>query len=887
MKITRLHLVNFRHIFSGMGKKEITLDLTKFSKKINIFIGRMGSGKTAILGHLQPFSSYGSLDERNQIDPILDGEDGLKEIDYVCNGTVYQIVHRYTWNKSTNSHNTKSYIKRNGEELNSNGNNRSFKEIVHREFGIDQNFLRLLRLGPNVSNLINMKSTDRKTFIASLLQETEIYAMLYQKFNEEYRSINGALNATSSRLLNISATSKDSIISEIDELSDDIRGLQIIIDDKKAKIAEIGGENKAILQNRTPSEIAVEIEQLKHQNQVLEQEIKMIQASIDNLPQIDATELSNRCGKLNEEVIRLNTLSIELKQRYDDLIANKNKLIDAIAMSASSDQIDALERSAELIEEEYQQSMHSLSSYSVPYSYKYLIDLVEIVNSIQFAINDIVAYPVEIIRKLYFSDSTALAWAARTKEISQARRNKLKKQLENAVYSAQYSAPIPLFFPPGCKTKTCPFAISHPAMIRLNNPDLRSEKFVKLQNEIESLDAKIAECDDMVSIQPRLENLKSRWGSIVNTLSSIQAISCDSLIKILTDFTTRSQWCDVDKIMDVAELAKRNERFDELKERRLQVQKQLMDLKNDDVRTMRATLENTEKDISDTLSRMEEIRDDLTEATTEKDATELSLATLNDLTKLQQGIENNTALFSQNVDKIDELQGTLLRISENASIQDQYMGVLRSLTSEYEAKSSKLGKLRSALQEIESTTELYQSYLEERNIIKLILDATSSKDGIPVVMIKMFLDECKDIVNDLISDIFDDDLEILDFTLREDSPDFKIPFSINGVRVEDISQASQGQTSVISIALSFALCRKSMFEYNIMLLDEIDNSIHRADREKFIAILAKQMQSVNAEQIFLITHNDIFQQSGLPVNLIMTTPENVDTYSNQTTLTLY
>lgn len=887
MKITRLHLVNFRHIFSGMGKKEITLDLTKFSKKINIFIGRMGSGKTAILGHLQPFSSYGSLDERNQIDPILDGEDGLKEIDYVCNGTVYQIVHRYTWNKSTNSHNTKSYIKRNGEELNSNGNNRSFKEIVHREFGIDQNFLRLLRLGPNVSNLINMKSTDRKTFIASLLQETEIYAMLYQKFNEEYRSINGALNATSSRLLNISATSKDSIISEIDELSDDIRGLQIIIDDKKAKIAEIGGENKAILQNRTPSEIAVEIEQLKHQNQVLEQEIKMIQASIDNLPKIDVTELSNRCGKLNEEVIRLNTLSVELKQRYDDLIANKNKLIDAIAMSASSDQIDALERSAELIEEEYQQSMHSLSSYSVPYSYKYLIDLVEIVNSIQFAINDIVAYPVEIIRKLYFSDSTALAWAARTKEISQARRNKLKKQLENAIYSAQYSAPIPLFFPPGCKTKTCPFAISHPAMIRLNNPDLRSEKFVKLQNEIESLDAKIAECDDMVSIQPRLENLKSRWGSIVNTLSSIQAISCDSLIKILTDFTARSQWCDVDKIMDVAELAKRNERFDELKERRLRVQKQLMDLKNDDVRTMRATLENTEKDISDTLSRMEEIRDNLTEATTEKDATELSLATLNDLTKLQQGIENNTALFSQNVDKIDELQGTLLRISENASIQDQYMGVLRSLTSEYEAKSSKLGKLRSALQEIESTTELYQSYLEERNIIKLILDATSSKDGIPVVMIKMFLDECKDIVNDLISDIFDDDLEILDFTLREDSPDFKIPFSINGVRVEDISQASQGQTSVISIALSFALCRKSMFEYNIMLLDEIDNSIHRADREKFIAILAKQMQSVNAEQIFLITHNDIFQQSGLPVNLIMTTPENVDTYSNQTTVTLY
>ena len=72
-----------------------------------------------------------------------------------------------------------------------------------------------------------------------------------------------------------------------------------------------------------------------------------------------------------------------------------------------------------------------------------------------------------------------------------------------------------------------------------------------------------------------------------------------------------------------------------------------------------------------------------------------------------------------------------------------------------------------------------------------------------------------------------------------------------------------------------------MFDYNIMLLDEIDNSIYKADREKFIAILSKQMMAMNCDQVFLITHNDIFQQSGLPVNIIMTTPEIIDPYPNQ------
>jgi DNA repair exonuclease SbcCD ATPase subunit len=205
----------------------------------------------------------------------------------------------------------------------------------------------------------------------------------------------------------------------------------------------------------------------------------------------------------------------------------------------------------------------------------------------------------------------------------------------------------------------------------------------------------------------------------------------------------------------------------------------------------------------------------------------------------------------------------------------------------YTEANNKSMRLRMTLQEMASTKSSYQEYLDERNTIKLILDAVSSKEGIPLVMVKIFLDECKEIINDLISDIFDDDLEIINFDISESSNEFKIPYRINGNEVPDIELASQGQQAVISIALSFALCRKSMFDYNIMLLDEIDNSIYKADREKFIMILAKQMQALGTEQVFLITHNDIFQQSGLPVNIIMTTPEVIDSYPNQSIIQIY
>ena len=54
----------------------------------------------------------------------------------------------------------------------------------------------------------------------------------------------------------------------------------------------------------------------------------------------------------------------------------------------------------------------------------------------------------------------------------------------------------------------------------------------------------------------------------------------------------------------------------------------------------------------------------------------------------------------------------------------------------------------------------------------------------------------------------------------------------------------------------------------------MDGPLYREDRNKFIAILMKQLHAIRAEQVFLVSHNSTFD--GYNVGVIMTTPEIVD-----------
>ena len=886
-KITRLYLKNFIHIYAGMHRREVELDFSNNNKKINIFIGKMGSGKSSILGHLQPFSTYGSLDVRNQEDLILPGEDGVKEIDYIHNGNIYTIQHKYTWNKNGQTHSTKSYIQLNGNELNENGNVRTFKEIIRTEFGIDQNFLRLLRLGPNVANLINMKSTERKAFIASLLKETEIYTMLHQKLSEDYRNMNSALSVLSNKLVGLSADNESAIRGELEILEDEIHDLHNKIDTLKAQIATMHGINTALIGRMSADRLALESASLEEKRSSMRKSLQDIDDKLANVPNRSLQELSIQYGEVSYQLKTTHESIMRLQADYSENALAITRLKDFLLLQNNDAQLFQLQKSADEIREKYNKSIRMLEGFQCNYSYAYLVSLPSTIQTFQIALEEMSMNRKEVLGKIYNSDGSIISWAKKKLEILIGTQVNTQKLLSNIKFSADYQCPIPLYRPPACPTVDCPFIQSHPQIIKECSKDPRNDNVMQLKAKLDALEVEIAIYEEYITQYPKMQILKKMWDSIAPVLDMLGILEERNLYRLLISLDSRCNWYNHDRLIAITEKEKMKEDFAELKNQYYQVQNEIINLQNTDSGMKKAELEEREKDANSMINVLSELESNYKKISEEKSKLESAIAILQNA---EMYAKQKAALLNeidQTENELATLNDKIFKVSSNIQKIKFIEAEVASLGIRYTQANNNAMKLRMTLQEIASAKSSYQEYFDERNTIKLILDAVSAKDGIPLIMVKVFLDECKEIINDLISDIFDDDLEIVNFEISENSNEFKIPYRVNGNLVSDIELASQGQQSVISIALSFALCRKSMFDYNIMLLDEIDNSIYKADREKFIMILSKQMRAIDTDQVFLITHNDIFQQSGLPVNIIMTTPEVIDSYPNQSIMHLY
>ena len=881
-KITRLKLVNNAFIYSGTGKHEIDLDFNRANKnsKINLLMGKIGTGKTALLSQLQPFASVGTLDTRNTEDQTLPEVDGCKIIEYDHDGSHYFIRHDYNWNKNMKSHSTKSYISKDGKELNSNGNSGSFKEIIKIEFGIDQNFLRILRLGSNVTGVLTLKSTERKKFIASLREDTEIYLTIHKKLTEDFRTLNASINAVSNRLMQLSATDEDKMISELNELQDDIESLLKKIKECESKIGKLQGVNQTLgkLSELTNQYHLTEatLENLRDQFEDLSYEVESANSS-ETL-----SSISNKIGKIQGSI---NTLEEKLLKDEDELTQTQtdiNKFNDIILMSENNSHLDDMKNTLKDLERDYQNYTIKLSGFKCQYSYHFLATFIDDLSVLQNMIDEISQYNPNSIKTIYMKLNQNIgSWINQKINILSAQRTNVQKAMNTIEFSKEYTAPIPLFRAPFCPTKECPYYRSHPEVIKErsgNKKDINA-KLSRMKDEITRLDADISKYQEYPILQKKLQLLQNQWKSAIEVLGNLGVINHSvSLLDILTDQISRRDWYHYNQLIDILEKCKMQDEYQSIASRYVAVKNEISLLESPEYESSKYKREIA-------LKRKSEITEDMNTCNTEINRLKDQLIQLEDLYHI---IQNK----DENVKRLDSVKGDIQKCKEsldtlNKSIKkiefnnDQITDLqikLDKYTNEYTEKTTKVDKLKATLSQIEYNQDEYKNLMEERTTMKAILEAVSSKEGIPLILVKVFLDNCKEIINDLIADVFEDDLEILDFNISE--TDFKIPYMINGQIVDDIEYASQGQQSIISIALSFALIQQSIFDYNIMLLDEVDGPLHFSDREKFIGILFKQMAAIHSDQVFMISHSDgIFE--GNPVNIIMTSEEQIEPNNRQ------
>ncbi len=872
MKILRLRLKNFAHIYSGLSKDEIVLDFSKSHKVINIIIGKMGSCKTVILGHLQPFASLGTLDSRNQDEIVMEGKDGIKEIDIQDGENIYAIRHEYRWVK--NHHSVKSFIKKNGNELNPSGSVTAFKDLVEIELDIEPGMLTLLRLGPNVSNLIDLKSTSRKAFLASMLEETDIYVRLYKNLNDDLRNVRAQIDILSGRLAKSADGDIESIRQKRDRLNETVASLQKKVEHYQRKVMGYVATFNSLIRHSDIRKFEKDMEDL--QNQIISDRteydvlVKRVEW-LKNAPSTDdliknVQHYTSLLAKNSQRYIQLENDTETLQTRIDEL---KGQMMQ----SRDRDQLNLLRAEFERVKAQHED--FSKRAKKIPYRYDSpaLKRLLGQLNTANILISEIVNYNELTVQDILAHSERAVHTSSKKMGVVNATKLKTQKRLNNVRYLERYEEVDPLGEIPDCQfLDTCPYRLTHPITVKQEIEKKGVDKeYEEINKTVKKLDEELGRLSEYPIVYSKISTLSSIWKSVSPILMAIGALKVKKFPEIFKRLDSQI-WYDHNRLINAIDAAESKEKADQIQLSMEGMRAQIAKLESSD-------FEKVQAEYKEATARMEQMVLEYKSLADSKESYEQQLNDANaELSRRMSDLDINTRIenLSRKIQEETKQYETMKRDLKDAEqcrangdlCEQKRLDAKRQLEVAMEEAQS----LSNTIAIYNATSEELRHCQETQNKLRLIVEAVSSSKGIPLVYIQLFMRSCRSILNHLISNVFGDQIEVAPFVITED--EFRIPYSINGTAVDDIAKASQGQRAIISLALSFALMQQASARYNVMLLDEMDGPLYQADRQKFIDILFKQISAINAEQIFVVSHNNTFD--GHSVNVIMTTEENVE-----------
>lgn len=875
MKILYLKLKNFATISTAMNKKEIEIDFTKCKTNIILLVGANGSGKTSILSTLHPFAYSGSMDVRNSSNVLADGKNnGYKEIHIKNNDYIYKICHYYTLT-SKGTITVKSFIKKNDKELNENGNVTSFIEIIKDELSLEQDFLRLLRLGSNVSNLIDMKSIERKNFTSNLLSDINIFTKLFKKINDDNKLLRGLLKTVSDKITKLNIVDKDLLLSEIhadetllNQYNDEKNEYHVKLGTLEGKIEELFPDGIEHARNALINH--------KARKKDITLTIKNIEKDINKLCIIysgniydEIEKVKTTISSLDSDIATINNMISFYKNQMSDLYDAEEAINNKLRMFTSDiEYSQIMSLYVELTDKLNIYEKTYGKNYKPTYTKSELMILVTLSQQIDNVISDIYEFDkraiskvIELIR-LNNDVGTFI-------DKENARINKeILRITSDFKNSAALKNPIILFKPSECNIPECPYLYLYDLLFSDNNEN---------KNSIASLETEQDILNNMVSIHKNIEHIfmMLKTNNSLLEKGNLQLFSVNNILNTIYS----GDLINGDEFL--SKLASDSEEYENYQSIKIKIKEISAEIKV--INSTKGDIENIKNEktkIFDKISELTKIINDnenkYNDIMSQKNSLEIYLNKLYDLIKLN---DEKDDLYKD----IDIIDNSIDDLNTKMSDSEKYVTELTLIKRYITELDIKIDKLNKALLNKKISINQFEILSEERKLlndkfedISSIRKALSSTEGIPLLFIQLYLKNTKIIVNELLSEIYSDGFEIDDFEIT--STDFNIPYIKNGIRISDVVYASQGEKSFLSLALSFALITQSIKDYNILLLDEIDATLDTKNRSLFLTILEKQMDVIDAEQIFLITHNNMFDN--YPVDLILTSQLSIENYNN-------
>lgn len=849
MKILYLKLTNFINIVTAFNTETIEIDFSKSNNSVVLLTGPNGSGKTSILSCLHPFPTNGNMDVRSDNPIIVPRENGYKEIHISDGDDLYVIQHFYT--RNSDKHIIKSYIQKNGVELNENGNVTSFKEIVEKELGLEQDYMKLTRLGSNVTNFIDMKRQERKNFTGKIISEADIYLAYHKKIMADKNKVNIQINHTSDLIRRLQ-------VDDLGDLKKAQKSLQHQIEDLTAKI-ETANSELSVLQYQLND--CGDIPAMRERIQEKEKELKHIQKALAR-----ASEIKISVSTLKSMIEEAKIAILKAKSSLDTNIITRTGILNQLDSIAN--EIDSIRREIARIEDDQnvkdmeaniellretirRRSKESgIAGYVRPCSKAEMEDLIKMLDKcmdILLSTYELGKGPIQKAVSFFHTKTDIEKYTRENKE--KIKRNRMQSLCEQ-VY-AEVSKDIGLLGPDcknpsGCRVydfyqRIYEYATQAPDKVIEDETFLAYTKMA--YNNIQTVLKYLRDYHDIFERMPECIKNQFLMSTVLTHICNMEWIYNKDIIFHELGLITDDELQDA----DLEELSRQKSMLAQYKKA------------NSNIEYFQNKLEeliNSRTSLMGQLAEIKETIDSLNREIAEKEA---SVSDYEDMVVAMEHEDEVETEFNDLKSKLTLASQLSLQIREKTSILNDLQFRKNKMSKTHQDNEFRIENYKRYKKDLD---ELSSKYTD----LEYLARALSSREGIPLIFIQAYLKDIKDVANQLLDVVYDGDLHLEDFEITAE--EFGIPYSTKGTTVKDVIYASQGERSFISLALSFALTYKSISKYNIMLLDEIDATLDISNREKFLHVLEMQIDMIHAEQVFVISHNDMF--NAYPVDIVDT-----------------
>ena len=854
MRYTYASFKGYIGFYNGLGLERIEIDFSKCKGNIILITGINGCGKSTLMNALSLFP-----DPSSSFVPNVDGEKILRVFD---NGNIYDIGIFSPSDTKGGRKVTKAYISKNGQELNTNGNVTSYKEIIFSEFELDSNYISLSRLSGDDRGLGDKTPAERKKFVSRIIENLEVYNDIFKTLNKKSLVFKSHINTLHTKIQNIgtrenlestisSLKRKEEMInSKITELNNKIIAIEAksSIDENEAKKIQDLNDKRNKLSSVIDC-IRSEINSLLHQLKIKETDVYNVYDHDIELQEFYKNKLIELNSEWKEKTSRLSDLSKSINEMEIDLTSYRLGLSDKLE-SMYNDSNSKIE-----------QITDKLSGLNI----KPDVDLI-------FIIEDILGFyseMIEAIDNLYAtSDSEMLKFIcleydpnilSKLKDKSDSILAYIEANREsiNKLTSDIRELSILESKPEDCNNPSCPF-ISKALEIKNTNHNVEEKleivqsEQIKLSDSLNTVSEQMQRYAVYIDQRSRLDYIVQRF----ERMSSKMVLVGERYDDIYTAVANmnmfnglRNPFRLISSLNLLRELKAENETNMKLKLEFQSYKEKMKLIKRTSDMITRSKEE--EKQLTSQVNTCKKAIDDYTSISntlTSKIVYETKLKKLEDDYAEKC---NEIALLDE---RLDEYREKSFKIMEQVSHIQEYRTSILDLSRELTPIIQEIGRLSGQLTMLESYYMEFEQYKQKYNMIETLKKYCSpTNGGIQTIFMQLYMSKTLNIANQVLGMLFGGEYRLLDFVINES--EFRIPFVGSGLTVDDISSGSTSQISIMGMAINLSLLYQASTKFNIARLDEIDGGLDYRNRSEFVNTLFRILPILNIEQLFTISHS--------------------------------